>query len=70
MCGLCLFIQSLCYDLCDGGVPHMSMYMYIYQVTYESQSFVVLPEVMIIGVGLGICIHMGTHSWMSMGRVG
>ena len=30
----------------------------------------VLPEVMIIGVGLGICTPMCTHRRMSMGRVG
>ena len=26
---LCVLIQSLCYDLRDGGVPHTSMCMYI-----------------------------------------
>ena len=40
------------------------------QMTWESRSSVVLPGVMIIGVGLGICMPTGTHHWMSMGRVG
>ena len=40
------------------------------RMTWESQSSVVLPEVMIIRVGLGICMPTSTHHWMSMGRVG
>ena len=55
-----MFSSSPCVDLCDGGVPHMSTYAYNCQVTCGAQSSVVLLEVMIIGVGLRICMPMGT----------
>ena len=67
---LCILIQSLCYDLHDGGAPHMTMYVYIFQRTCGSQPSMVLLEVMIIRVGLGICMPMDTCHRMSMGRVG
>ena len=66
----CVLIQSLCYDLHDGGVPHTSTCAYICRVTCEAQSSMVLPEAMINGVGLGICMPTGTCHRMSMGRVG
>ena len=71
-CFLCTVFSflSLHYDLRDGGAPHMSTCTYICRRTCGSQTSVVLPKVMIIGVGLRICMPMGTHHWMSMGRVG
>ena len=57
----CVLILSSCYDLHDGGAPHMSTCAYIFRRTYESQSFLVFPKVMIIGVGLGVCMPTGTH---------
>ena len=65
-----VLFQSLCYDLRDGGAPHTSMCLYNCRRTCGSRPSVVFPEVMIIGVGLGICMPMGTHHWMSMGREG
>lgn len=61
---------SLCYDLRDGGAPHTSTYAYICWVTCEARSFVDLPEVMIIGVGMGVCMPTGACRRMSLGRVG
>ena len=66
----CVLILSLFFDLRDGGVPHMSKCAYIFQVTCEARSSAVLPKVMIIGVGMGVCMTMGTCCRMSMGRVG
>ena len=67
---LCDLIQSLSFDFHDGGVPHMNTYAYICRVTCESRSSVVFSEAMVIGVGLGVCMPLSTHRWMSMGRVG
>ena len=71
-CFLCIVFSFLFlyYDLCDGGAPHTSTCAYICRVTCESRSSVVLSKGMIIRVGLGICMPMGTRHWMSMGRVG
>ena len=54
-----VLIQSLCYDLRDGGAPHTSMLVeglagldaYYCQRTCRSQPSVVFLEVMIIWVG-------------------
>ena len=79
-CFLCIVFSflSLCYDLCDGGVLHTSMFVgglacldvYLCQRTCRSRSSLVLLKVMIIGVGMGICMPTSTNRWMSMGRVG
>lgn len=71
-CFLCIVFSflSLCYDLRDGGAPHTSTCTYICWVTCEARSSVDLPEVMIIGVGMGVCMPTGTCCRMSMGRVG
>ena len=66
----CVLIQSLCYDLHDGGAPHMSTCVYVCRRTCESRTSMVLPEVMIIEVGMGVCMPTGTCHRMSMGRVG
>ena len=71
-CFLCIVFSflSLCYDLRDGGAPHTNTLVYICQVTCEARSSMVLSEVMIIGVGMGVCMPTGTCCRMSMGRVG
>ena len=71
-CFLCIVFSflSFCYDLRDGGAPHTSTRTNICWVTSESRSSVDLLEVMIIGVGMGVCMPTGTCRRMSMGRVG
>ena len=62
-----VLIQSLCYDLCDGGAPHTSMLVeglasldaYYCRRTCGSRPTVVFPEVMIIWVGN---LHAYGHS--------
>ena len=57
----CVLIQSLCCDLCDGGVPHTSMCACIFWVTYKVRSSVVCMEVMIIWGWVGN-MHAYGHS--------
>ncbi len=68
--GIIFSFLSLGYDLHDGSMPHTSTCMYICWVTCKAQSFVDLMEVMIIGVGMGVCMPTGTCHRMSMGRIG
>ena len=66
----CVLILSLCYDLCDGGVPHTSMCAYVCRRTCESRPSMSFLEVLIIRFGMGVCMPTGTCRRMSMGRVG
>ena len=69
---LCIVLSfmSLCYDLRDGGMPHTSTCAYICRMTCESRSSISFLEVLIIGVGMGVCMPTGTCHGMSMGRIG
>ena len=71
-CFLCIVFSflSLCYDLHDGGVPHMSTCAYVCQRTCESRPSMSFLKVLIIGFGMGVCMPMDTCHRMSMGRVG
>ena len=66
----CVLIRSLCYDLRDGGAPHTSTCAYVCQRTCGFRPSMPFLEVLIIGVGMGVCMPTGTCRWMSMGRVG
>ena len=66
----CVLILSLCFDLRDGGAPHMSTCTYVCQRTCGSRPSMSFLEVLIIGVGMGVCMPTGTYFRMSMGRVG
>ena len=66
----CVLIQSLCYDLRDGGVPHTSTCTYICRRTCGSRPSMSFLDVLIIEVGMGVCMPMGTCHRMRMGRVG
>ena len=71
-CFLCIVFSflSLCYDLHDGGAPHTSTCAYVCQRTCGSRSSMPFLKVLIIGVGMGVCMPIGTCHRMSMGRVG
>ena len=66
----CVLIQSLCFDLHDGGAPHTSTCAYICRRTCGSQPSMSFLEVLIIRVGMEVCMPTGTYRRMSMGRVG
>ena len=71
-CFLCIVFSflSLCYDLRDGGAPHTSTCTYVCRRTCGSRPSMPFLEVLIIGVGMGICMPTGTCRRMSMGSVG
>ena len=71
-CFLCIVFSflSLCYDLRDGGAPHTSTCVYVCRRTCESRPSMPFLEVLIIGVGMGVCMPTSTCRRMSMGRIG